>query len=181
MAIGIVNSDEFESELEKMNGSAIKSEIVRQNPLGRGNGNKAVPEGIKKIIGESHVEGNDRKEIARAFSVSDSSVSAYANGSNSTASYHQRDPELVKHLNKTKDRITKRASRVLMNSLGAITDDSLKEIDPVKASVIARNMGAIIKDMEPEHVDETNLQQNIIFYAPRMKQESEFEVIDLVE
>lgn len=174
MAMGIVSSDDFDAEITSL---SRKVKVITPN---RGRGpNNATPDSIKKIIAEEIIEGASANEIKQAIPVSESSIKAYAHGANSTRTYHTPNPELESHINKTRKRISKKASRVLLRSIDSITDEALADLDPVKASVVARNMGAIIKDMEPSVDSGTNIQQNVVFYAPRLRDESDFESISL--
>lgn len=179
MAMGIVSDDDFDAELTKANSpKPIQAEVIDIN-RGRGSVNE-IPNSLRKIIGEEKLNGATGVELSKIFDVSQSSISAYAHSATSTATYNQPNPELQSHLTSVRKRITKRASRVLNHSLDTITPDSLKEIGPVKAASIARDMSTIIRNMEPEHDDDgAKVQNNVIFYAPRLRDESEFESISV--
>lgn len=190
MAIGIVTDDEFESELDSINASSTKNVVVDEDKatifnniidITRGRGPKAeTPESIRKIIADDKLNGSTAKELSDIYNVSQSSISAYAVGATSTSTYNNPEPELVKHVKSIRQRITKRASRVLNQSLNTITEESLSQIGPVKAAAIARDMSSIIKNMEDDNDDvETKTINNIVFYAPRLAKESEFEYLDV--
>lgn len=180
--MGICSNEDFESEISNLNG---KSQVtVEQLPdRGRGNGNVETPESLRKIIGEETIENGrgSALQIARAFGISDSSVSAYSNGSHSTASYHNPTRSLASHLSKVKNKITKRAHSRLASALDSITPEKLAEANLREASGVARDMSVIIKNLEPENEKANDNAPRFIIYAPQIRQESSFEVIQVNE
>lgn len=188
--MGIVSSDDFLKEIDKFKKPVeekqediIPSKIIDINK-GRGNNNE-VPESLRKLLGVEALLTSS-KEIIDVVPVSASSISAYKHGATSTASYHNSNPALKSHIRNKKDRISRRASKVLVNALDTIDEQSLADIGPMKASIIARNMSSIIKDMSDDNDDNDNeggknIQNNIIFYSPAMKSEEDFERIHVPE
>lgn len=181
MAMGIVSDEDFDKEITKV----TPAKIISLPEKGRGNGNKEVPESLRKIIGETN-ELDSRQEalsIARMFGVSDSSVSAYAAGATSTSSYNTPDAELKNHIDDSKERIKKKARGRLFNALKHITDDKLKDAKVRDVSGVARDMAAIIRDMEPEKGSNDSGKQapQFIFYAPTFRKEETFETIYVKE
>lgn len=179
MPIGIVSDNDFDLELNR---SKITAEVKQKPTLGRGINHVEVPESLRKIIGEtSEINGReDALALANQFGISSSSVSAYANGATSTKSYHEPNKELKSHINSAKERISKKAQNRLINALNEITPEKLAEAKLRDISSVARDMAAIVKDMEVEEVKDTN--QNgptFVFYAPQIKSESAFDVIDM--
>ena len=181
--MGIVSDLDFVKELDKLNPVPSKSEPSTKDTIkekGRGEGNVEVPNSLRKVIGEtSEINGRQEAvELAGNFGISPSSVSAYANGSNSTASY-DKQPNL-NHLNLAKGRVSKRARSVLMKAMHHITDDKLEHADAKDLANVAKNMAGIIKDMEP---DLPRVPQNIdngpkfIIYSPQIKKEEAFDVV----
>lgn len=185
MPLGVVSDSEFESELKNSNkhntinnDKVISGEVVTIEK-GRGNGNVQVPDSLRKIIGEtSELDGRKSAlELAKIFDVSPSSVSAYSNGSTSTASM-DKQPNLT-HINQAKERISKKARRVALKALDSITEDKLSIASAPELAHVARSMGAIVKDMEPEKA-KTEVDANrpqFIFYAPQIINESKFETV----
>jgi hypothetical protein len=183
MSMGIVNNNEF--DLEKSNLKILEeSNLVPSTQIiditkGRGIGNVEVPDSLRKIIGEtSTIEGRSEAiALAKQFGISSSSTSAYANGSHSTSSY-DNPTEVKQHINNAKERITKKARNKLILALNHITTDKLENAGPAVLSQVARNMGCIIKDMEPDSDKVTGSNQpQFIFYAPQIKSEASFDVI----
>jgi len=183
MPLGLVTDDEFDFVIDGSikPSQPVVAEIIPLHDKSRGLGNNQVPEPLKKVIIDEAITGTPAKELSDIFGISQSSISAYKVGSTSTASYHSPNGSLTKHIKSTRERIASKASRVLKQSLDGMTEEKLNNLGPVNASVVARNMSAIIKDMGPNDVDEVNIQQNVIYYAPRLRSEDEFESIKLNE
>lgn len=184
MAMGIVSDDEFESEIENLNRNKNVDATIAELPHpGRQEGDNNVPDSLRKIIGEtSEIEGRQEAiELAKQFGISGSSVSAYANGSHSTSSY-DRQPNL-NHINRAKERIGLRARKTLMRALSSITPDKLAESDAKELAGVARDMSAIVKDMEPETLKnpENSNSPTFVIYSPQFKEEKHFEIINLRE
>lgn len=184
MPMGIVSDKDFEQELNR-NGNK-KPTIENEPHPGRSKGDNNVPEGLRKIIGEeANINGRqDALALARMFGVSDSSVSAYAKGATSTDSYRKPNNKIADYIKNRKERITKKTLHKLTSALDSITEDKLQALGPRHAAAIARDMSAIVKNMEPEKSSSVNGdQQNnqFIFYAPQFMKEQDFEVIEVKE
>jgi hypothetical protein len=178
MAMGVTSDDDFDNELAKLNNNNDKVAKVVNINVGRGAGNNQVPESLRKVIAEDANLGTPAKELSDIYGVSKQSVDAYAHGATSCATYNTPNTPLRSHINSVKERVVRKASRSLINSLNTITPESLKDIGPVKAASVARDMSTIIKNMEPEVDNDGVVNNNIIFYAPRLKTEDEFEYIN---
>lgn len=187
--MGIVSDSEF--DLEKSKFSNIREESSSESEAtivdiqkGRGNGNLNVPDGLRKIIGEeSAINGRTAGlDIAKQFGISPSSASAYSHGATSTASYDNQ-PNL-NHINQSKDRVAKRAMAKLKKALHHITDDKLEGAKPRDLAGIAKDMSAIVKNMEPETPKLPGDNGNgptFIFYAPQFRDERSFDVVHVKE
>ncbi len=194
MPMGIVSDQEFDSERDKFSPSNKREEdesnsvqpiatIIESPSKGRGNGNVEVPTGLRKLIGIESVENGrgSALELANSFGIKPSSVSAYSQGANSTASYNDR-PNLPQ-INQAKEKISKRARGKLLLALRNITKEKLEEAKVGELSAVARNMSAIVKDMEPDipkNPDERN-GPTFIFYSPQFRKEEHFDVIQAKE
>ena len=194
MGMGIVSDSDFEKEIGNLNKTTpppalptfppvIEGEVVNAPRPGRSNGDVNVPDSLRKIIGEtSELDGRQAAiDLASRFGISPSSVSAYANGSTSTASM-DKQPNLP-HINGAKTRIAKKAMKKLMSSLGHMTDEKLSEAKPHELAVIARNMSAIVKEMEPEQPKEADGKKGptFVFFAPTLHKEEHYETINVRE
>lgn len=185
MAMGIVSDKDFDKELEKSSSEAklpLKKEAeIIDVSRGRGNGNVEVPNSLRKIIGEeSTLNGRQSGiELAKSFGLSPSSVSAYANGATSTASYDEQPNK--PHINQSKERVVKRARNRLMRALHHITDDKLQLTGAKDLAGIAKDMSAVIRTMEPEvPKGDGGINNNgptFIFYSPQQRKEESFDVV----
>ena len=181
MAMGIVDDNELERELNKLNKNN-SVQIIDSPSKGRAPNDVNVPDSLRKIIGEtSEIDG--RKEavaLAKMFDISPSSVSAYANGVTSTASYNEKKTDIQNHINESKARIAGKARARLMKSLNFITDEKLGEAKVSEVALVARHMATVMREMEPPktEVNENNGIQ-FIFYSPHIKKEDSYDVIDV--
>jgi len=193
LPLGIVNDDEFESEIKRdsntpkvtIPSSDIKqAEVIDLPSKGRKEGDRQVPDSLRKIIGETS-EVNGRQEalaLAKSFGISPSSVSAYANGATSTASYNEEQKGLRDHINKAKERISKRARTKLILALNEITPEKLAAAKLGEVSAVARNMSGIVKDMEPAAAGPGVLNgPQFLIYSPQFSKEEHFETIVVKE
>lgn len=171
MPMGILSDEDFQKEIEK-------SQIVPLPQRGRGN-NPQTPESLRTIIGENAVEEGSKatKTMTRSLGISDSSLSAYKHGATSTASYH--NPTFKNKIDEARQRITKKARSRLLASLNAITPDKLADVKARDLAGIAKDMSAVIKNLEPQKDEGEKTTQALIIFAPQMLKEEKFEVIDM--
>lgn len=193
MPVGLVSDDDFTREMDKLSGRKTGKEshtpiVIDMPSKGRSEGDVNVPDPLRQIIGEESVINGRQSAlgIARMFGISDASVSAYAKGATSTASYDTPKSSIVNHIQKSRARAIKKASKTLNGALGAITQDKLDYADAKDLSVIAKNMSAIIKDLEPpSHVDgpngPTSNQPQFVIFAPQFRDERSFDTIHVSE
>lgn len=196
MSIGIVSNGEFEKEIERINRKVVEknkdkekinngSHIEGLKSPGRGLGNKEVSQAVRNFVAELGIEGYSNSEIKELTGLSQSSISAYKKGVNSTKDYNTRpNEETVIHINKTKDKISRRAKKVAIQALDELlSNDRIKHAKTRDLATIARSTSAIIKEMEEEKKDEKFSNQNngvqIIMMAPPVRQESTYDAIDV--
>ena len=184
MAMGIVSDKAFEREQEELAKPVQKSVPIIQPQIvdinrGRGNGNVNVPDGLRRIIGETAVSDGRQEALSlgRNFGISPSAVSAYANGATSTASYNDQPNKPT--INSAKERIAKSARQKLKQALIALTPEKMAEAKAVEISTIAKNMAGVIKTMEPEKGPngEGERGATFILYAPQYRKEEHFDVV----
>lgn len=186
MPIGLVDDSDFSKELEKLQGTTKPGgTIAPVHNQGRKQGDVNVPESLRKIIGETSVmEGREAAlDLAKSVGVSPSSVSAYAVGATSTASYKEPKSDIIQHINKSRQRGIKRATQVMNAALGAITQEKLDNTDADQLSGIAKDMSAIIKNLEPKQTEgglDSKSPQFVVF-APQFRDERTFESITIQE
>jgi len=174
MAMGLINDDSFDQELSRFNGT------IKDLKRGRGNGTKNVPQEIRKLVADEALLGANAQEIAEQFGISTQSVSAYKNGATSLATYNEPNKELSGHIDSTRSEITKSARTRLMEALESITPEKIATSKVQVASQIAKDMSAIIKNIEPQKENSGPTVQ-FVMYAPQMKKEEDFDTKQIVD
>jgi transcriptional regulator with XRE-family HTH domain len=186
MPIGLVSDDDFLTELSSYN-QRKEAVIVEKPSRGRSDGDVNVPDSLRQIIGEEAViNGREAAlELASEFGISPSSVSAYAKGATSTTTYDTPSKSIIQHINKSRQRATKRAGKVLSAALGAISQEKLDYADPKDLAGIAKDMSVIIKNLEPPSVgtdsESSAKTPQFVIFAPTFRDERTFETIDVKE
>lgn len=190
MPMGIVSDKDFDIErsklvkdapdTEKSSSNTVPSGVIVDVTRGRPNGAVEVPNGLRKLIGEeSAINGRaSALELAQSLGISPSSVSAYTNGATSTASYDETPNRA--HINAAKQRVANRARSRLMSALRNITPEKLEAANVRDLSGVARDMSAVIKNMEPEHTQSPSGEKGgptFIFYSPQFRKEEHYDVI----
>lgn len=191
MPMGIVSDKDFDSELSRVGNTREESKsvpmtgVIEDVSRGRGEGSTSVPDGLRKIIGEESVVNGRQSaiELAQSFGLSPSSVSAYANGATSTATYN--DTPNRPHLNDARIRVQRRARTKLMAALANITGEKLSSTNAKDLSGIAKDMSAVIKNMEPEKESKPGEGNGngptFIVYSPQFRDERHFETVVVKE
>lgn len=193
--MGVVSDEQFEAELKNSSidkpinnhkldfdeSPAITGEVIDSPSKGRGNGNVAVPDSLRKIIGEtSELEGRKTAlEFAKSLGISPSSVSAYSNGATSTATYDTPSVSIKSHISERKSKVVDNALSKLRKSLNTLTPAKLGSATAREAAAIAKDMAAIVKIMEPENNGDNGNKPapQFVVYAPQFKNENHFETI----
>src|SRR5262249_41709461 len=149
--------------------------IIEPRALGRG-ANNNTPDVVRKFVAEEAINGVPAKELTEAIKVSHSSISAYKNCATSCATYNEPDKKLKNHVVNVKDRITRKATNRLNSALNALTPEKLEEVKARDLAGIAKDMSAIVRNMNPESEkgEEKNVQ--FIFFAPRMTEENDYDI-----
>jgi hypothetical protein len=186
MSMGLVDDNEWEEELSRLRGETRESKVVDIQRRGRASGDNNVPDSLRKIIGEeSVINGRSAAlQIAADFGISPASASAYAKGATSTASYDTPSQSILQHINKSRSRAIKRASKTLNSALGSISQEKLDYADAKDLAGIAKDMSVIIKNLEPpKEVTEAgqSSQPQFVIFAPQFRKEETFEVINVSE
>ncbi len=179
--MGVVNDAEFEKEITNSSVPIVGSVVDLPKP-GRKEGDVNVPNSLRKIIGEtSETEGRKSAlEFAQSLGISPSSVSAYANGAKSTATYDTKDADIHNHIQGRKSVIAGKALTRLTRAMGALTTDKIKGANAKDISSIAKDMAQVVKLMEPEQLVDPNATKNqpqFLVYAPTIVNENTYETI----
>jgi predicted transcriptional regulator len=163
--LGVLSDDDFLAELSRTIGS------VRPLKAGRGN-NDNVPSAVRALVAETALDGASNQSVADAFSVSPSSVSAYKNGATSCATYNEPEAKLAKVVDNKKQKIQDMAHSNIINALRAITPEKISDASLKIASGVARDMSAIIKNMQDEPQKSDGVQ--FVIFAPQIKTEADY-------
>lgn len=192
--LGVLTDEEFDKELIKIPSSQPKElvpsidevsidAIVESLPKpGRGN-TPEVPDMVRSLAATEAISGNTLEDVAKAFGLSTSSVSAYKNSATSTASYNTPQKKLASSIDLFRNRITKKASRVLIGTLDSLNEADVLAAKPRERAGIARDMASIISNINPTPKDTSSDRPNVqfIMYAPPVREESKYEVIDAID
>ncbi|SRR6266498_3644681 len=179
MAIGIVSSDEFDLELAKLtphHNQPINT-TVKQIEHGRAPGDNAVPQELRKIISEEANQGTPAAELTKVFDVSPSSISAYKHGATSTASYNKPDDDLIHHRNDVRLKISTKATNKILLAMKHITEEKLANAKVRDLASVAKDMSVVARNMDGDQITQNQQNNQFIFYAPKSRDESEFDII----
>jgi hypothetical protein len=193
MPMMVVEDKDFEIEMERIgitekkntDNAELPIEILPTEvviPITRGRGNKPeTPAELRKVIAQMALEGEPHKEIMERFGVSQSSISAYSAGATSTARISNpvlQDKDLIESNRKVKVDINNSAAERLNMALGTITPEKLERAKLRDASSVARDMSAIMRNMRDDN-GANPVNQQVIVYQPRARQEDTYEVIEV--
>jgi predicted transcriptional regulator len=186
MAMGIVSDDDFDLEKSKICPPSFidptsHDAVIIDLEKGRGN-NPEVPNSLRKVIGDESVTSGRQSalELANNFGISPSSVSSYSQGAHSTASYNDR-PDMG-HINEAKLRVAKKARNRLVMALNSLTQEKIESAKVKDIAGVAKDMSAIIRNMEPEKVNNVGPGgPTFIFYSPQLRSEKVFDVVHVKE
>lgn len=187
MAMGIVSNNDFDSELDKLgsNKEPVKIHvpvIVPSVERGRSPGAVAVPDGLRKIIGDESITNGRQSalSLAKDFGISESSVSAYAKGATSTATYNDRPNEDI--IRSARERISKKARGRLLLALNTLTPEKIAFANAKDVSGIAKDMSVIVKNMDPpQQVGGGPNGPTFVIYSPQFKKEEHYQTVVVKE
>lgn len=177
MPLGILSDDVFQRELEALTAGPVTAKIVPR--IGQGSRGNEVPEVIRNLVAVEANKGSKQTELAEAFGIPQSSVSAYANAMTS-AGAEKKDEQLLQLVNDTRKDISKSARDKLHLALESITHGEIAEAPLKVKSQVAKDMSAIVKNLEPEVQQGVNV-NFFEFHAPKMKDVNDYKVIDVTE
>ncbi len=199
MPMMVVDDDGFAKELERLsNKSGDKRAPLAEPELqivtsldliskvvdiqrGRGAQRLEVPSSLRQIISEESINGASAKDLSKAFDISPSSISAYKNDATSTASYDKPNEDLKKSNDVVRTQIMDTARGKLLLALDHVTSDKLSEARLGEIASVAASMSSIVKNMEPQiQINQNQVNNQVIVYRPKMRDEDDFDVIDLV-
>ena len=175
MPMLVVNDGEFDLELSRLNSTIINEKVI---DIERGRGAK-VERSLeeRKLIASEAIAGCSVEDIKKRYNTSASSISAYKNGASSTSSYHKPNVELEKNNKDVRTVISELASDKIKSSLNLLTDDKISNCGARDIAGITKDLSAIIKNITPETGMISNNQ--VIIYKPRLKEEDDYEIIEV--
>jgi len=180
MPLGITNSNDFEAEKAKL--GIIPPPTAEIIDINRGRGNtKETPEIIREIISEKAIIEGNTGQIAKQFGVSKSSVDAYKHGATSTATYNKDHEPLKKANDELRNVIATSARLKLLEALAEMTPERISKAKIRDIAAITKDLSAVARDMDSVNQGATNNGVQVTVYAPRLREEGEFEVITVNE
>lgn len=169
---------------------SIESNLLREDPRnldykitemvrGRTEGsNNRTEEEREEIAVSAVVSGT--LETAREYGINKDTVSAYKNGHRTTGIGREKvDTSLTKKVNETKELISGAAQNKLQIAIDALTDQKIGTAKARDIAGIAKDMSVIVKNMLTDSPLVDNRQVHI--YQPRLREEDDFEVIEVSE
>jgi len=183
MPFMVVSDDDFAAELHKLsqdNNKAVEhpSPTMSIEQIERGRGNTPeVPMPLRDVIAEEKLSGTSSKALQEIFKVSPASISAYANGATSTATYYKP----VDALTKVRNRVSSRAANRLNEALKALGNKDLSDEKAKDLSAIAKDMAVVFDKISPvkQKENEEDKSFHLHLYAPKMKSVDDYEIIDI--
>lgn len=203
MAMGLVSDSIFQEELSKS--GTIHSSVVnkkedsfpKEEPLkeelparqieiehkeikhGRGSEVKNVPDKLRELIAQEAISGASAKELTKEFGVSPSSVSAYKHDATSTTTYNKPNESLKKANDSVRGEIQGKTFRKLLAAIDAMTEEKISGASLKVQSSVAKDLSSIIKNTSVEESYKNGPNQQIVVFAPRIREEDSYEIIDI--
>jgi hypothetical protein len=170
----------------------LNSESNLLNKLGKGHGlggNKLNHERAGRK-GEENLSPFMREVISSAASLDTAKNTALAFGVSQAHAHNLKhgivtrpkgkDESLIKGRNKTLEDIHTKASDLVMQTLGLITPEKLKEVEKAKdLTAIAKDLSSVVEKTSPDPNKNRSNTNNILVYAPQMTNLPDFDVIDV--
>lgn len=179
-----LNSDDNLVKLleNRLNGVLVK-ETLKHGGRGRLESETQIPSRVQELLGRLGNTNDSCREVAAAFDVGKTLVNRLSNGLRSDNSLDKELYNKVRNKDAIQvemDKAHDEALDLMVSCIGEIKG-RIKEVSkPEKLSKVAADMSRIIGTMRGLNGDEINNgpKQQIIVYAPQIKQESEYETID---
>ncbi len=159
----------------------IPDYTIQEIKHGRGLGTENLTPEMRAIIAqEAIVSGRTAEDVAREYGVSTQAVEAYKNGATSLATYNQPDAALKTVVNEAKDVIKIEAQNKLLLAIQALTGEKITSAKARDIASIAKDMSSIVRDSREANQININGGQTIV-YAPRVKEEDDYKVVEVRE
>ena len=161
--------------LDRLNGKKEFEVLLPSNANGAGRkeGDKTMPDFLQEVIG---VLGRteDQRGVAKVFGISQPHVQQLSTGKNNGTIDLLKKDRVDAQLSRIRDRAVDK----LMNAMGLMTDGKMQEETAKDLSGIAANMSKVVQVTLPKEVNDTNLQQ-VIIYAPETQAEDFYQIKEL--
>lgn len=182
-----ISSTEFTERLNSPKNLPTQMEII-EIKKGRGVGREAVEPEVRKLIaGLATDPSNDdkRQDIAKAFGVSNSQVTAYGLGKTTPSRSAPKDEELTQIVNGNrlkKADIETSALDIIANELLALPE-KMETIKTAKGKTnVLKDITAIMNGVNGKSAGDSagavNNSISLHLYAPKAKQISDYEVVE---
>lgn len=147
-------------------------EVVTKQRAGRGIGNDEIPDFLRPIIGTAAKLSTSRA-AAQEFGVAHATAANYANGKVS----QRADGDLQAQIDSRIQTVQDVALTKMMVALNLLDEDMMQNKTGVNVSNIAANMGRIV-EKTTKKVEQINQGTQVIIYAPQVRSEEKYEVIE---
>lgn len=155
--------------------SAGKGNHFNHSTAGR-KGEKDLSPFMREVISAAAHMGT-AKSVGADFRVSKAHAHNLKNGYITRP--NGKDSGLLEKKGEILEDIRNKASDLIMETLGLVTSDKLKDVDKVKdLTQIAKDLSHVMEKATPEK-NGPNTQNNILIYAPGSKDLRNFEVIEV--
>lgn len=131
------------------------------------------PEFLREVEAGLIIQGEQGKDVAKAFETTPQAVSRYNNGKG-------LDENGKIRMEERKGKARDKALDSLMNTLGLLDEDDgkkLKDLGAKDLSIVAGNLSKVVEKMDSK--GNIGLHNTLIIYAPQQRKESDFEVITI--
>lgn len=128
--------------------------------------NPPQPEFIKRIEANLLIKGETQRDIGTAFDVSHRAINRIST----------ENPDVKQRLEAKRNNIRDSALDSLMNALGFINGEKLKDAKLTELSSIAKDMSVVVEKMSSK---DSIGDRTLIVFAPVIKSERDYEVIEL--
>jgi predicted transcriptional regulator len=157
-----------------------KVEIIKAPELGRPDGAKNIPELTKKLIAIDSVgSGLSQEDIAKIHGVTQESVSHISRGWNGTnIDSRKKDEALTDVIETKRAEIKQKSADKLFDLIDFFEPSSIKQKDIPNAAL---KMAGVIHRLEEKREGDANTRPQFIIFAPRVNDESAYEVITVNE
>ena len=188
MPLGIVSDEEFLKQAgligptphEDNKEPEVRASIEKLITPGRTEGKPNTPNVVRKFIAEEAINGASPKVLSEAMQISPSSISAYKVGAHSTTTYNEPNENLKRSTDSIREALASKARNRLRSALNGLTPDKLVDCKARDLAGIAKDMSAVIKNIEPSR-DNDGPNVNFVFYSPKLRREDDFSIISVNE